>query len=107
MSGLLYCSMTWLRLPSLTAVHIDDVASQASRTGVKIAGSVIDDEAKAGTNSLGGVIDDAAVTPKFVQNLPVVRELLMVLKIARGLVFDKIVILLRSFNGGKVTSRHI
>ena len=30
-------------LAKLAAVHIDDVASQASRTGVKIAGSLIDD----------------------------------------------------------------
>jgi uncharacterized protein len=99
--------MTWLRLPSLAAVHIDDVASQASRTGVKSAGSVIDDAARAGTNSLGVVIDDAAVTPKYVQNLPVARELPIAWKIARGLVFDKIVILLRMLNGGQATSRHI
>jgi uncharacterized protein len=107
MSGLLSLLDDVAALAKLAAVHIDDVASQASRAGVKIAGSVIDDAAKAGTKSLGGVIDDAAVTPKYVQNLPAARELPMVWKIARGSVFNKIVILLRTFNGGKVTSRHI
>jgi predicted DNA repair protein MutK len=94
MSGLLSLLDDVAALAKLAAVHIDDVASQASRAGVKIAGSVIDDAAKAGTKSLGVVIDDAAVTPKYVQNLPAARELPMVWKIARGSVFNKIVILL-------------
>lgn len=94
MSGLLSLLDDVAALARLAAVHIDDVASQASRAGVKIAGSVIDDAAKAGTKSLGVVIDDAAVTPKYVQNLPAARELPMVLKIARGSVFNKLVILL-------------
>lgn len=94
MSGLLSLLDDVAALARLAAVHIDDVASQASRAGVKIAGSVIDDAAKAGTKSLGVVIDDAAVTPKYVQNLPAARELPMVWKIARGSVFNKIVILL-------------
>ncbi len=55
---------------------------------------MIDDAAKAGTKSLGVVIDDAAVTPKYVQNLPAARELPMVWKIARGSIFNKLVILL-------------
>lgn len=94
MSGLLSLLDDVAALARLAAVHIDDVASQASRAGVKIAGSVIDDAAKAGTKSLGVVIDDAAVTPKYVQNLPAARELPMVWKIARGSVFNKLVILL-------------
>lgn len=61
---------------------------------MKIAGSVIDDAAKAGTKSLGVVIDDAAVTPKYVQSLPAARELPMVWTIARGPVVNKLVILL-------------
>ena len=61
---------------------------------MKIAGSVIDDAAKAGSKSLGVVIDDAAVTPKYVQNLPAARELPMVWEIARGSLFNKLVILL-------------
>jgi predicted DNA repair protein MutK len=94
MSGLLSLLDDVAALARLAAVHIDDVASQTSRAGVKIAGSVMDDAAKAGTKSLGVVIDDAAVTPKYVQNLPAARELPMVWKIARGSVFNKIVILL-------------
>ncbi|MCO8145994.1 DUF808 domain-containing protein [Rhodovulum tesquicola] len=94
MSGLLSLLDDIAALAKLAAVHIDDVASQASRAGVKIAGSVIDDAAKAGTKSLGVVIDDAAVTPKYVQNLPAARELPMVWKIARGSIFNKLVILL-------------
>jgi uncharacterized protein len=94
MSGLLSLLDDVAALAKLAAVHIDDVASQASRAGVKIAGSVIDDAAKAGTKSLGVVIDDAAVTPKYVQNLPAARELPMVWKIARGSIFNKLVILL-------------
>jgi uncharacterized protein len=94
MSGLLSLLDDVAALARLAAVHIDDVASQASRAGVKIAGSVIDDAAKAGTKSLGVVIDDAAVTPKYVQNLPAARELPMVWKIARGSIFNKLVILL-------------
>lgn len=94
MSGLLSLLDDVAALAQLAAVHIDDVAAQASRTGVKIAASVIDDAAKAGTKSLGVVIDDAAVSPKYVQNLPAARELPMVWKIARGSVFNKLVILL-------------
>lgn len=94
MSGLLSLLDDIAALAKLAAVHIDDVASQASRAGVKIAGSVIDDAAKAGTKSLGVVIDDATVTPKYIQNLPAARELPMVWKIARGSVFNKLVILL-------------
>ena len=94
MSGLLSLLDDVAALAKLAAVHIDDVASQASRAGVKIAGTVIDDAAKAGSKSLGVVIDDAAVTPKYVQNLPAARELPMVWKIARGSIFNKLVILL-------------
>ena len=94
MSGLLALLDDVAALAKLAAVHVDDVASQASRASVKIAGSVIDDAAKAGTKSLGVVIDDAAVTPKYVQNLPAARELPIVWKIARGSIFNKLVILL-------------
>lgn len=94
MSGLLSLLDDVAALAKVAAVHVDDVATQASRAGVKIAGSVIDDAAKADTKSLGVVIDDAAVTPKYVQNLPAARELPMVWKIARGSIFNKLVILL-------------
>ena len=42
----------------------------------------------------GVVIDDAAVTPKYVTGLPAARELPIVWKIARASFFNKLVILL-------------
>ncbi|MHB2267661.1 DUF808 domain-containing protein [Aliihoeflea sp. PC F10.4] len=94
MSGLLALLDDVAALAKLAAAQVDDVAAQAGRVGVKVAGAVIDDTAKAGAKSLGVVIDDTAVTPKYVQNLPAARELPIVWKIARGSVFNKIVILL-------------
>ncbi len=94
MSGLLALLDDVAALAKLAAAHVDDVAAQAGRVGVKVAGSVIDDTAKAGAKSLGVVIDDTAVTPKYVQHLPAARELPIVWKIARGSIFNKLVILL-------------
>jgi len=94
MSGLLALLDDVAALAKLAAAQVDDVAAQASRVGVKVAASVIDDTAKAGAKSLGVVIDDTAVTPKYVQNLPAARELPIVWKIARGSAFNKLVILL-------------
>lgn len=94
MSGLLALLDDIAALAKLAAAQVDDVAAQASRVGVKVAASVIDDTAKAGAKSLGVVIDDTAVTPKYVHNLPAARELPIVFKIARGSVFNKLVILL-------------
>lgn len=72
---------------------LDDVAAIA-----KLAASQIDDialkAAKAGSKSAGVVIDDAAVTPKYVTGLPAAREIPIVAKIARGSLFNKLVILL-------------
>lgn len=72
---------------------LDDVAAIA-----KLAASQLDDVAghavKAGGKSAGVVIDDAAVTPKYVTGLPAARELPIVAKIARGSFFNKLVILL-------------
>lgn len=72
---------------------LDDVAAIA-----KLAASQLDDiaahAAKAGGKSAGVVIDDAAVTPKYVTGLPAARELPIVWKIARGSFFNKLVILL-------------
>lgn len=66
-------------IAKMAAVHIDDITTLATKAGVK---------------SAGVVIDDAAVTPKYVQGLPASRELPIVLKIARGSLFNKLVILL-------------
>jgi len=72
---------------------LDDVALIA-----KLAASQLDDvvgqTAKAGAKAAGVVIDDAAVTPKYVTGLPAARELPIVWKIARASVFNKLVILL-------------
>ncbi|MBL8583431.1 MAG: DUF808 domain-containing protein, partial [Rhizobiaceae bacterium] len=94
MSGLLALLDDVAALTKLAAAQLDDVVAQASRAGVKVAGSVIDDTAKAGAKSLGVVIDDTAVTPKYVESLPASRELPIVWKIARGSLFNKLVVLL-------------
>ena len=72
---------------------LDDVASIA-----KVAAASIDDVAgmsvKASAKAAGAVIDDAAVTPKYVHGFDADREVPIVWKIAKGSVFNKIVILL-------------
>jgi hypothetical protein len=71
---------------------LDDVAAIA-----KLAAAQLDDvavyTAKAGSKAAGVVIDDAAVTPKYVVGLPAARELPIVWKIARASFFNKLVIL--------------
>jgi predicted DNA repair protein MutK len=72
---------------------LDDVAAIA-----KLAAAQVDDiaahAAKAGGKSAGIVIDDAAVTPKYVTGLPAAREIPIVAKIAAGSLISKLVILL-------------
>lgn len=72
---------------------LDDVAAIA-----KVAATSIDDvaaaAAKAGSKTAGVIIDDAAVTPKYVQGFAPARELPIIWKIARGSFFNKLVILL-------------
>jgi uncharacterized protein len=79
MSGLLALFDDVAAIAKLAATQLDDVAAQAS---------------KAGTKAAGVVIDDAAVTPKYVTGLPAARELPIVWKIARASFFNKLVILL-------------
>lgn len=79
MSGLLALLDDVAALTKMAAVQIDDVGAMA---------------AKAGAKSLGVVIDDTAVTPKYVHGLPAARELPIVWQIARGSLFNKLVILL-------------
>ena len=79
MSGLLALLDDVAALTRLAAVQLDDVGAMA---------------AKAGAKSLGVVIDDTAVTPKYVHGLPAARELPIVWQIARGSLFNKIVLLL-------------
>jgi predicted DNA repair protein MutK len=94
MSGLLALLDDVAALAKLAAAQVDDVAGQAAKVGAKVAGSVIDDAAKAGAKAAGVVIDDAAVTPKYVHGLPAARELPIVWAIARGSLWNKLVILL-------------
>lgn len=72
---------------------LDDVAAIA-----KIAAASVDDiatnAAKAGSKALGVLIDDAAVTPKYVTGFQAKRELPIIWRIARGSIFNKLVILL-------------
>lgn len=72
---------------------LDDVALIA-----KTASASVDDvaamSAKAGSKAAGVVIDDAAVTPRYVMGFSPARELPIVMKIARGSLFNKLVILL-------------
>jgi predicted DNA repair protein MutK len=66
-------------LAKVAAASIDDVAGQAAKAGLKAAGAVI---------------DDAAVTPKYVTGFSADRELPIVWRIAVGSVRNKLLILL-------------
>lgn len=66
-------------LVKLSAASLDDVAAGASRAGVEAAGVVV---------------DDAAVTPKFVAGVDPKRELPIIKRIAFGSLFNKILIIL-------------
>ncbi len=72
---------------------LDDVAAIA-----KVASASVDDvmgqTMKASSKAAGAVIDDAAVTPKYLTGFSAERELPIVWKIARGSLFNKLVILL-------------
>ena len=66
-------------LAKVAAASLDDVAAQA---------------AKAGTKAAGVVIDDAAVTPRYVTGFAAERELPIVGKIAVGSLKNKLIFLL-------------
>lgn len=72
---------------------LDDVVAIA-----KVAAASLDDTAaaaaKASAKAAGVVIDDAAVTPRYVQGFAADRELPIVAKIARGSLKNKLVFLL-------------
>ena len=72
---------------------LDDVAAIA-----KVAAASVDDvagmAAKAGSKTAGIIIDDAAVTPKYVAGLDASRELPIIWKITRGSLFNKLILLL-------------
>ncbi|MBL8567646.1 MAG: DUF808 family protein [Phreatobacter sp.] len=66
-------------IAKVAAASIDDVAGQAAKAGAKAAGVVI---------------DDAAVTPRYVTGFSADRELPIVARIARGSLRNKLLILL-------------
>ncbi|MDO5705379.1 MAG: DUF808 domain-containing protein [Paracoccus sp. (in: a-proteobacteria)] len=78
MSGLIALLDDVAAISKVAAASIDDVAGQAAKAGAKAAGAVI---------------DDAAVTPKYVHGFDAEREIPIVWKIARGSLFNKLVIL--------------
>jgi uncharacterized protein len=66
-------------LTKVAAASLDDIAGQAAKAGAKAAGVVI---------------DDAAVTPRYVIGFSAARELPIVWRIARGSLRNKLLILL-------------
>ena len=80
-------------MPSGLIALLDDVATIA-----KLAASSLDDVAgaagKAGSTAVGVVIDDTAVTPRYVVGLSPERELPIIGKIAVGSLKNKLLILL-------------
>ncbi len=79
MSGLLALLDDVAAIAKVAAASVDDVVGQA---------------VKASSKAAGAVIDDAAVTPKYLHGFKAERELPIVWKIARGSLFNKLVILL-------------
>ncbi|MCV2878242.1 DUF808 domain-containing protein [Sedimentimonas flavescens] len=79
MSGLLALLDDVAGIAKIAAASVDDVAGQAAKAGAKAAGAVI---------------DDAAVTPKYVHGFAPARELPIVGKIALGSIRNKLLILL-------------
>ncbi|MFZ2098934.1 MAG: DUF808 domain-containing protein [Oricola sp.] len=79
MSGLLALLDDVAAIAKVAAASLDDVIGQATKAGVKASGAVI---------------DDAAVTPKYVHGFEPVRELPIVWQIAKGSFRNKLLILL-------------
>lgn len=80
-------------MPSGLAALLDDIATIA-----KVAAASVDDVAaaagKAGSKAAGVVIDDTAVTPQYVTGFTPDRELPIIWRIAKGSLFNKLVIIL-------------
>ena len=80
-------------MPGGLVALLDDIAALA-----KLAGASLDDVSaaamRAGSKSAGVVIDDAAVTPQYVQGLSPDRELPIIGKIALGSLKNKLLFLL-------------
>jgi uncharacterized protein len=80
-------------MPSGLAALLDDIA-----VITKLAAASLDDvgaaAAKAGAKAAGVVIDDAAVTPRYVTGFTPDRELPVIAKIARGSIINKLLFIL-------------
>lgn len=79
MSGLLALLDDVAAIAKVAAASVDDIAAAATKAGAKAAGVVI---------------DDAAVTPKYVHGFSADRELPIIWRIARGSMKNKLVFLL-------------
>lgn len=79
MSGLLALLDDVAGIAKVAAASVDDIAGQAAKAGAKAAGAMI---------------DDAAVTPKYVHGFAAARELPIVGKIALGSIRNKLIVLL-------------
>ena len=79
MSGLIALFDDVAAIAKVAATSVDDVVAQA---------------AKAGTKAAGAVIDDAAVTPKYVQGFEASRELPVIWRITKGSLRNKLLFLL-------------
>ncbi|WP_298675030.1 DUF808 domain-containing protein [uncultured Lentibacter sp.] len=79
MSGLLALLDDVAAIAKVAAASVDDVIGQAAKAGAKAAGAMI---------------DDAAVTPKYVHGFSADRELPIIWRIARGSMINKLLFLL-------------
>jgi predicted DNA repair protein MutK len=79
MSGLFALLDDVAALVKLTASSLDDIAAGAGRASIKAAGVVV---------------DDTAVTPRYVQGLKPERELSIIWRIAKGSLRNKLLIIL-------------
>lgn len=79
MSGLIALLDDVATIAKVAAASVDDVVSQAAKAGAKTAGVII---------------DDAAVTPKYLRGFDASRELPIVWRITKGSIWNKLVILL-------------
>ncbi|MGV3511531.1 MAG: DUF808 domain-containing protein [Novosphingobium sp.] len=80
-------------MPTGLVALLDDV-SVIARAAAASLDDVSAAAAKAGTKAAGVVIDDAAVTPSYVTEFTPERELPVIARIAKGSLFNKLVILL-------------
>ncbi len=78
-SGLLALLDDVVGIAKVAAASVDDIAAQATKAGAKAAGVVV---------------DDAAVTPRYVVGFEARRELAIIWKIARGSIKNKLLYLL-------------